>query len=86
MTGCVPSVRDRGQCNPYTREPAVTAQQLLTADQLADRWQLPRSAVYRLARERRIPVVVLGRYYRFRLDEIERWELNSALEDAHRAA
>jgi excisionase family DNA binding protein len=48
--------------------------QLLTAEQLAERWQVAAAHVYRLAREGRIPVVKLGRYYRFRLDEIERFE------------
>lgn len=48
--------------------------QLLTADQLAERWQVPKGYVYRLAREGRIPVVPLGRYKRFRLDAIERFE------------
>lgn len=50
---------------------------LLTAEELADRWQVPASHVYRLARRDDIPVVRLGRYYRFRLDEIEAWELNT---------
>jgi excisionase family DNA binding protein len=31
--------------------------------------------VYRLTREGRIPVVKLGRYYRYRFDAIERFEL-----------
>jgi excisionase family DNA binding protein len=53
----------------------VTAPQLLTAEQLAARWQVPASHVYRLTREARIPVVKLGRYYRYRLDAIERFEL-----------
>ncbi len=48
--------------------------QLLTADQLALRWQVPKSHVYRLAREGAIPVVELGRYRRFRLDAIEQFE------------
>lgn len=48
---------------------------LLTAEQLAERWQVPKAHVYRLAREGRVPVVVLGRYYRFRLDQIEAWEV-----------
>jgi excisionase family DNA binding protein len=52
-----------------------TAPQLLTAEQLATRWQVPPSHVYRLTREERIPVVRLGRYYRYRLDAIERFEL-----------
>lgn len=49
--------------------------QLLTAGQLAERWQIPVGHVYRLAREGRIPVVELGRYKRFRVDAIERFEL-----------
>jgi excisionase family DNA binding protein len=48
--------------------------QLLTAEQLAKRWQVPTSHVYRLAREGRIPTVRLGRYRRWRLDAIERYE------------
>jgi excisionase family DNA binding protein len=50
------------------------ARQLLTADELAERWQVPRSHVYRLTREGLIPTVRLGRYYRYRLDAIEHWE------------
>ena len=47
---------------------------LLTADQLAERWQIPTSHVYRLAREGRIPVVELGRYRRFNPAAIEAFE------------
>lgn len=47
---------------------------LLTADELAARWQVPKSHVYRLTRESAIPAVRLGRYYRYRLDAIEAWE------------
>jgi excisionase family DNA binding protein len=50
------------------------ASQLLTAEQLAERWQVPKSHVYRLAREGRLPVVELGRYRRFRLAAIEEFE------------
>ncbi len=50
--------------------------QLLTAEQIAARWQVPKSHVYRLAREGRIPTVELGRYRRFRLDAIEAYELS----------
>jgi excisionase family DNA binding protein len=45
--------------------------QILTAEQL---WQVPKSHVYRLAREKRIPTVELGRYRRWRLDAIEQFE------------
>ena len=48
--------------------------QLLTAEQLAKRWQVPASHVYRLTRQGDIPAVRLGRYYRFRLDAIEAFE------------
>lgn len=53
----------------------VTAGRLLTADQLAERWQVPKSHVYRLTRDGAIPAVKLGRYYRYRLDAIERFEV-----------
>ncbi len=54
---------------PYARGTA-----LLTAEQLAERWQVGRSQVYRLARENAIPTVRVGRYFRFKLSQIEAWE------------
>ena len=61
--------------------------QLLTADQLGERWQGTKSHVYRLAREGRIPCVELGRYKRFRLDAIEAFEIScSAMDEDDRAA
>jgi excisionase family DNA binding protein len=51
--------------------------QLLTADDLAERWLVPKSHVYRLTREGKIPAVRLGRYYRYRLDAIEAFELGA---------
>ncbi len=59
--------------------------QLLTADQLAERWQVPASQVYALTRRGEIPVVKLGRYYRYRLDAIEQFE-NSFNTEPRRAA
>jgi excisionase family DNA binding protein len=50
---------------------------LLTAGELAERWQVPKAHVYRLTRDGLIPAVRLGRYYRYRLEAIERWEANS---------
>lgn len=50
---------------------------LLTAGQLAERWQVPKSQVYALTRAGRIPTVKLGKYYRYRLDAIEAWERES---------
>ena len=52
----------------------LTASQLLTPDQLADRWQCQRTHIYRLAREGKLPSVKLGRLYRFRTADIEAFE------------
>ena len=52
----------------------LTASQLLTAEQLAERWQVAKQHVYRLAREGRLPVVKIGRYMRFQAGAIEAWE------------
>ena len=57
--------------------PAGESDRLLTADQLAVRWQVPKSQVYRLTRDGRIPTVRLGRYYRYRLAAVEAWERES---------
>ncbi len=56
----------------------LTASQLLTAEQLAQRWQVPKTQVWRLARDGAVPVVRIGRYMRFRRDVIERWEQEQA--------
>lgn len=53
---------------------------LLTADDLAERWQIPKSHVYRLCRVGALPVVKLGRYRRFRLAAIERFEAAGGVE------
>ena len=52
----------------------VAAARLLTAQQLAERWQVKPSHVYRLTREGSLPTVRLGRYRRFRLDAVEEFE------------
>ncbi len=56
----------------------MTAGQLMTAEQLAERWQIKTSHVYRLARDGKIPVVELGRYRRWRLDAVEAFERGDA--------
>jgi excisionase family DNA binding protein len=56
------------------------AARLLTAEQLADRWQVSKAQVYRLARDSRIPTVAIGRYYRFRVSAIEAWEASQEVE------
>jgi excisionase family DNA binding protein len=53
----------------------------LTAADLASRWQVSESHVYRLTRRGVLPVVRLGRYYRYREDAIEAWELAGGAAD-----
>ena len=65
----------RAACvTPTSGTPALTASRLLTADELADRWQVATAHVYRLAREGDLPVVRIGRYMRFHADQVEAWE------------
>lgn len=48
---------------------------LLTAAEVAERWQLPVAAIYRLVRENKIPHVRLGeRRVRFAAKQIEAFE------------
>jgi excisionase family DNA binding protein len=54
--------------------PTVASERLLTADELAERWRVPRSHVYRLTREGLLPTVKLGRYCRYRPAAVEAWE------------
>jgi excisionase family DNA binding protein len=59
------------------------AKRLMTAQDLAERWRVKPSHVYRLTREGRIPAVRLGRYYRYRPEAIEAFERDSeAMQDA----
>ncbi len=57
----------------------ASSARLLTADELAARWQVPKSWVYAATRDGRIPTVRLGRYYRYRLEAIERFEREGGL-------
>jgi excisionase family DNA binding protein len=52
---------------------------LLTADDLAERWQVRPGQVYRLTREGRLSPVRIGRYYRYRLSSIEAFELEGGV-------
>jgi len=52
----------------------AVSDRLLTATDLAARWQVEKGHVYRLTREGTIPAVKLGRYYRYRRDLIEAFE------------
>lgn len=71
-----PAARERGDRSRDTsvNGAPLSAAQLLTPDDLAARWQVPRSHVYGLARAGRVPRVRLGRYVRFRLADVELFE------------
>ena len=47
--------------------------ELLTADEVAERLKVPRSWVYRAAREGGLPSVRCGRYRRFDDSDVESW-------------
>lgn len=53
---------------------APSSAALLTAEELAARWKVPTSQVYRQAREGNVPTVRIGRYYRFSIVAIEAYE------------
>ena len=48
--------------------------QLLKAEQVAERYQVPVSQIYRLTREGHLPAVKLGRYYRYSESALESFE------------
>lgn len=62
-------------------EPPASSRRLSTAAELGARWQVPESHVYRLTRRGVLPVVRLGRYYRYRVDAIEAWELAGGMSE-----
>jgi excisionase family DNA binding protein len=73
----VSSLRRERRVHPSVvseRVPANGADRLLIADELAERWQVPKAQVYRLTREGRIPAVRLGRYYRYARGSIASFE------------
>lgn len=59
---------------------SVTADKLLTAGDLARRWSVPKSHVYHLAREGKLPAVRLGRYPRLTAGAVEAFEAAGATE------
>jgi excisionase family DNA binding protein len=50
---------------------------LLTIDQLAELWQVPKSWIYERTRSNSIPHQRLGKYLRFNVDEVEAWAKSS---------
>lgn len=53
---------------------------LLTAEQLAERWQVPVAHVYRLVRRGDLDAVKLGRYRRFAVAAIDSFERSGGTE------
>ncbi len=47
---------------------------LLTADEVAARYSVPRSWIYAAARRGDLPVIRLGKYRRFHPDDLRAWE------------
>lgn len=56
--------------------------QLLTPEDLAKRWAVPRSSIWAMSRNGVIPNVKIGRHYRYRLDAIEAFELSGGMDGA----
>jgi hypothetical protein len=54
---------------------ATVSGQILTAEQLAERWQVPVAWIYSKCRLGELPKIPLpGKYVRFRLETVERFE------------
>ena len=46
---------------------------ILTVDELAEYLKIPKSTLYKLAQEGKIPGQKVGRHWRFRRESIDRW-------------
>ena len=57
---------------PTEPEPAAGAEELLTAKQVADVWNVPETWVRDQARAGKLPSFQLGRYVRFKRSDLER--------------
>ena len=57
-----------------TSNPSENPNRLLTVNELAERWQVSKGQIYTLARSGKIPTVVIGHSYRFRLEALIEWE------------
>ena len=56
---------------------------VLTIEELAAYLEIPKSTLYKLVREGKIPSQKVGRYWRFRKRAIERWLEEARPEDPH---
>lgn len=48
-------------------------QEILTIEELSEYLKIPRSTLYKLCQEGRIPSQKVGRHWRFRKDTIDKW-------------
>jgi len=46
---------------------------IMTIEEVADYLKIPKSTVYKLAQEGKIPCQKVGRHWRFRKDTIDKW-------------
>jgi excisionase family DNA binding protein len=58
---------------------------VLTIDELAEYLRVPKSTLYKLAQEGKVPAQKVGRHWRFRKEAIDRWlERPRAADEAER--
>ncbi len=55
---------------------------LLTLSEVSTFLKVPKSTIYKLARERRLPGHKVGKHWRFVREEIEAWVQNAGADDA----
>jgi len=48
-------------------------EEILTAEEVCKYLRLPRSSLYQLARDRKIPAFRAGRHWRFKREKIKEW-------------
>ena len=46
---------------------------ILTVDEISDYLKIPKSTIYKLVREGKIPAQKIGRHWRFRKEAIDNW-------------
>lgn len=54
---------------------------VLTIEELADYLKIPKSTLYKLVREGKVPSQKVGRHWRFRKEAIDRWLENTRSDD-----
>jgi len=73
------AARLRAPVSGETTPETPTHGRLLTPEQLAVRWGVGKSQVWRLGRDGKVPTVMVGRYMRFRVADVEAWEQNGGV-------